>query len=170
MATSRSDLLSVTRALLRGIFILDIAMVTLLAVVLGGLMLAPWQPDLRINMDAVPPLTPEQKVFAARAAVAGAWLCCVMVMPMLRKLLAIVESARNGDPFVPENASRLRQIGWLLLASNVVLTLGISIAQQKGVAVFPVSLTAGLMVLMVFVLARIFEVGSRMRTELQETV
>jgi hypothetical protein len=92
------------------------------------------------------------------------------VLPLLRKLLAIVESARIGDPFVPANATRLREIGWLLLASNVVLTLGVAIAQQKGAAVFPVSLTALLMILMVFVLARIFEVGSHMRTELQETV
>ena len=36
---------------------------------------------------------------------------------VLRRLLAIVETVRKGDPFVPTNASRLQAIAWALLGA-----------------------------------------------------
>src|SRR5690242_8380002 len=39
---------------------------------------------------------------------------------ILKRLLAIVETVRAGDPFVAANASRLQVIAWMLLALNVL--------------------------------------------------
>src|SRR6185503_15115259 len=39
---------------------------------------------------------------------------------VLKRLLAIVETVRGGDPFVAANASRLQAIAWVLLAVNLL--------------------------------------------------
>jgi len=39
---------------------------------------------------------------------------------VLRRLLAIVETVRAGDPFVAANASRLQAIAWALLALQLL--------------------------------------------------
>jgi hypothetical protein len=61
-------------------------------------------------------------------------------------------------------------IGWLLLATNVVITLAMSWALRGRLAFPPFSVTSLLTVLMVFVVARIFDTGSRMRSDLEGTV
>src|ERR671910_1326905 len=38
---------------------------------------------------------------------------------VLKRLLAIVDTVRGGDPFVAANAHRLQAIAWVLLALNV---------------------------------------------------
>ena len=83
--------------------------------------------------------------------------------------MALRNSARSGDPFVPENGARLRRIGWLILAANVVLIAGyIALPPFFGEQSdsYPGLITA----LLIFVLASIFETGTHMRTEIQETV
>lgn len=170
MAIYRNDLLSNTRVLLRWAFIIDIVFSVFLAVLLAAVLMANEDFSRNITIASAAALTPEQKLFAARVGIAGALLSCLLVLPMLRRLLAIVDSARSGDPFVPENGARLRHIGWLLLVINVAMTIAISLALRGRVSFPPVSFTAVLTVLMVFVIARIFETGSRMRAELQDTV
>src|SRR3954463_8154842 len=39
---------------------------------------------------------------------------------VLKRLLAIVETVRGGDPFIAANASRLQAIAWVLLALNLL--------------------------------------------------
>src|SRR6186997_145004 len=39
---------------------------------------------------------------------------------VLKRLLAIVETVRSGDPFVAANASRLQAIAWALLALQII--------------------------------------------------
>src|SRR3989441_6349833 len=48
---------------------------------------------------------------------------------VLKRLLAIVETVRAGDPFVVANASRLQAIAWVLLALNL---LSIVIGDRKS--------------------------------------
>src|SRR5205823_7951564 len=50
---------------------------------------------------------------------------------VLKRLLAIVEPVRAGDPFVAANAYRLQSIAWALLASQL-LTLGLGAIAQHG--------------------------------------
>jgi hypothetical protein len=167
VTTARSDLLSVTRTLLRWAFWLDCFFVLLLAVLFVGVLVRDGS-TLSIHTGA--DLTPAQKLIAARVGLGGGLAACILTLPVLRLLLAIVDTARKGDPFVPENAARLRRAGWLLLAVNISLTITFEATLKGRITFPPISFYSLLTVLMVFVIARIFEVGTRMRTELQGTV
>ena len=94
----------------------------------------------------------------------------------MRKLLAIVASVEQGDPFVRANALRLKAIGWLMVGIQIV---GIPLALAAGEAAdmfgesdtgLDMSLNGILSILLVFILAGIFEHGAAMREELEGTV
>jgi len=94
---------------------------------------------------------------------------------LFRRMRAIVRTAIDGDPFTIANARRLRTVGWALLAIQVIdlgfgltsLALGARVGEPFG---WNFSVGGWLAALMVFVLARVFEQGSRMRDELAMTV
>lgn len=95
---------------------------------------------------------------------------------VLKRLLAIVETVRAGDPFVVANAHRLRAIAWALLALQLFgLVIG-AIADAISTPARPLDFDAGfsingwLAVLLTFVLARAFAEGTRMREDLEGTV
>lgn len=95
---------------------------------------------------------------------------------MLTRLIAIVRSVDAGDPFVGGNAARLKAIAWALLAVQLI-SLAISmIARAVSTEAHPLELNAGfsigawLAVVLLFVLARVFAEGTRMREELEGTV
>ena len=95
---------------------------------------------------------------------------------VLKRLLAIVETVRAGDPFVAANASRLQAIAWALLGLQVFsLAIG-AIANAISSPAHPVHLNAGfsisgwLAVLLTFLLARVFAEGTLMREDLEGTV
>ncbi len=167
MKTAPTDLLSATRTLLRWGFWIDVVLMVFLLVLLVALNVGQAS-KMTITGDLN--LSPEERLRAARFIIAGVAAACALGLPLLRQALAIVDSARSGDPFVPQNAARLRSIGWLLLGIDMVVTIGLSWGLRGSVALPPFSLTSLLTVLMVFVIARIFEVGSRMRAELEGTV
>jgi hypothetical protein len=95
---------------------------------------------------------------------------------VLKRLLAIVETVRAGDPFVPANAHRLQGIAWALLALQLLgLVIG-AIANSLSTPARPLDLDAGfsisgwLAVLLTFLLARVFAEGALMRDDLDGTV
>ena len=95
---------------------------------------------------------------------------------LLKRLLAIVETVRAGDPFVAANAMRLQAIAWTLLALQVLgLAIG-AIARAVSTPAHPLHLNAGfsisgwLAVLLTFLLARVFAEGALMREDLEGTV
>jgi len=77
---------------------------------------------------------------------------------------------------VVANASRLQGIAWAMLALELMHFAVGTIAAIVSTAAAPLniswgfSLTRWLAVLMLFVLARVFEQGARMREELEGTV
>ncbi|MEO7165847.1 MAG: DUF2975 domain-containing protein [Chthoniobacterales bacterium] len=95
---------------------------------------------------------------------------------VLKRLLAIVGTVREGDPFVPANASRLQTIAWLLLALQLFSLVIGGIAKAVSTPAHPLHLDAGfsingwLAVLLTFLLARVFAEGTVMREELEGTV
>ena len=95
---------------------------------------------------------------------------------VLKRLLAIVETVRAGDPFVAANASRLQAIAWALLALQLLSLVIAAIAKTVSTPAHPVDLDAGfsingwLAVLLTFLLARVFAEGTLMREDLQGTV
>ena len=94
----------------------------------------------------------------------------------LKRLLAIVETVRAGDPFVAANASRLQAIAWALLALQLLSVVIGAIAKAVSTPAHPVHLDAGfsingwLAVLLTFLLARVFAEGTLMREDLEGTV
>lgn len=95
---------------------------------------------------------------------------------VLTRLLTIVETVSIGNPFVPANAVRLKTIAWAILGLELThLAVG-AVAASITTAAAPVniswgfSLTRWLAVLMLFVLARVFEQGANMREDLEGTV
>lgn len=93
-------------------------------------------------------------------------------------LLRIVQSVGEGDPFVPANADRLTAMAWLMLAINVISVplagFGVYIASMAGEN--PGNVDAGvdfgglLLILTLFILARVFRKGTEMREDLEGTV
>jgi hypothetical protein len=95
---------------------------------------------------------------------------------VLKRLLAIVETVRGGDPFVAANASRLQAIAWALLALNLLSIVIGAIAETVSTPAHPLHINAGfsingwLAVLLTFLLARVFSEGALMREDLEGTV
>lgn len=180
-------LFSVTSLLLKiatGFCWFLVAVLTLaLGAVVLGLGVALVAPALLTQLDLPPellalPLVP--MLGAILFAIGGGLICMVFILLAVRATAGIVDTAVAGDPFVGDNAERLKRIGWCLLGVMVVqfLTLmavativpehlpeGMNLS--GGSEPDPVGLLA---VLLVFVLARIFKHGAQMRDELQGTV
>jgi hypothetical protein len=95
---------------------------------------------------------------------------------VLKRLLAIVETVRAGDPFVAANAARLQAIAWALLALQVLSLIIGAIARAISTRAHPIDVDAGfsingwLAVLLTFLLARVFAEGTLMRDDLEGTV
>jgi hypothetical protein len=125
-------------------------------------------------------LSPSQdttRLIMGLRAVAALGLAAVPLHYMvLKRLLAIVETVRAGDPFVALNASRLQAIAWVLLALQLLSIVIGAIGKAISTAAHPVHLNAGvsvngwLAVLLTFVLARVFAEGTHMREDLAGTV
>ena len=95
---------------------------------------------------------------------------------VLKRLLAIVDTVRAGDPFVAANAHRLQAIAWVLLALQLLSLVIGAIAKAVSTPAHPLNLDAGfsisgwLAVLLTFLLARVFAEGTLMREDLEGTV
>jgi hypothetical protein len=95
---------------------------------------------------------------------------------VLKRLVAIVETVREGDPFVAVNATRLLTIAWTLLALQVVSLMIGTIGKIVSTPEHRLHLDAGLSVngwlavLLTFLLARVFAEGTLMREDLKGTV
>jgi hypothetical protein len=95
---------------------------------------------------------------------------------VLTRLRAIVETVRAGDPFVAANADRLHAIAWTLLALQLLSIVIGGIGKAISTPAHPLHLDAGfsitgwLAVFLIFVLARVFAEGTRMRDDLDGTV
>jgi hypothetical protein len=95
---------------------------------------------------------------------------------VLKRLLAMVDTVRAGDPFVAANALRLRAIAWTLLGLQVLSLVVGGISKSISSPAHPIHMDAGfsisgwLAVLLTFLLARVFAEGTRMRDDLEGTV
>lgn len=104
-------------------------------------------------------------------------ICTVPVANIiLTRLLALVESVGHGDPFVAENAARLQMIAWAALGVELIHVAVVLIAARVSSPAQPLHISWNfsigrlLAILMLFVLARVFDQGASMREELAGTV
>lgn len=95
---------------------------------------------------------------------------------ILKRLIAMVETVRAGDPFVTANAERLQAIAWALLGLQVLSLIVGGIADAISTPAHPLHFDAGfsingwLAVLLTFLLAQVFAKGALMRDDLAGTV
>ena len=99
----------------------------------------------------------------------------VAIDRLFAALAQIIETVREGDPFIHANARRLQSIGWALVVLQLMSIPDILIDKyfpSLGAAAPGFDFSAGgwLAVLMVFVLSRVFSAGSAMRDELEGTI
>src|SRR5215210_2554795 len=115
-------------------------------------------------------------MWGMRAIAALGLVAIALSYPLLKRLLAMVETVRAGDPFVAANAYRLQAIAWILLALQLLSMVIAGIGKAISTAAHPFHLDAGfsangwLAVILTFVLARVFAEGTLMRADLDGTV
>src|ERR671927_1750762 len=118
----------------------------------------------------------ERLVMGLRAIAVLGLVAIPLNHAVLKRLLAIVETVREGDPFVAANASRLQAIAWALLGLNLLSIVIGAIAKGVSTPAHPLHINAGfsingcLAVLLTFLLARVFAEGTLMREDLEGTV
>jgi hypothetical protein len=118
-----------------------------------------------------------ERLVTGMQAIAALGLAGILLhYAVLKRLLAIVETVRAGDPFVPANALRLQSIAWALLGLQLLSLVIGAIGKAVSTPAQPIRLDAGfsisgwLAVLLAFVLARVFAEGTLMREDLEGTV
>ena len=100
----------------------------------------------------------------------------VVAFFFVRHLRRIVDTVRQGDPFIPVNALRLRAMAWLSIVMQLAalvagaLSMWLEEASKDLEANFDVSIGGILLPLVLFILARVFRRGAEMREELEGTV
>ncbi len=110
------------------------------------------------------------------AGVLGVLVVLALAARAACELRHVVPSVDPGDPFIAENADRLRRMGWLVLWIQVVavpIELGARRAPKLtdvGFSEFGASGAGFALVLTLFILARVFRLGSEMRADLEGTV
>ena len=118
----------------------------------------------------------DRAVIGLRAIAALGLVAIPVTYVVLKRLLAIVETVREGDPFVAVNASRLQETAWALLALQLLSLVIGAIARNVSPPGHALDIDAGfsisgwLAVLLTFLLARVFAHGTLMRQDLEGTV
>ena len=113
---------------------------------------------------------------AMRALMAVGLASIPLTHIVLARLLAIVDTVGRGDPFVADNGARLQTIAWALLGLELLHLAAGAIAAIASTPSDPLdigwsfSVTGWLAVLLLFVLARVFDHGAWMRDDLEGTV
>ena len=140
------------------------------------LLVLPHEQWLMTELQLTPSPQAERIVMAFRAIAILGLASVPLNHVVLKRLLAMVETVRQGDPFVSANARRLQAIAWALLGLQILsIAIGL-LAKAASTPGHPVHLDAGfsvtgwLVVLLAFVLARVFAEGAMMREDLEGTV
>ena len=146
------------------------------AAILALLVVSPNEQWIMSAFKLSPSPEAERLVMGLRAVAVFGLASIPLNYSVLKRLLAMVETVRAGDPFVAANASRLQAIAWALLALQLLSLVIAAIAKTVSTPAHPVDLDAGfsingwLAVLLTFLLARVFAEGTRMREDLEGTV
>ena len=170
---SSSAALPIAHVVLRILIVLN----WLMAVgILGLVFLSPNEQWIMSAFELSPSPDAERVVMGLRAIAVLGLATIPLNYVILKRLLAMVETVRAGDPFVAANAQRLQAIAWALLALQLLSIVIGAIGKSISSPAHPVNLDAGfsitgwLAVLLTFLLARVFAEGTLMRDDLEGTV
>ena len=173
MSRPYSAALPITYFVLRILIVLNWLMA---AVILALLFVSPNEQWIMSAFHLSPSPEAERLVMGLRAIAVLGLAAIPLNYVVLKRLLAIVETVRAGDPFVAANASRLQAIAWALLALQLLSLVIGAIAKGVSTPVHPLDIDAGfsingwLAVLLTFLLARVFAEGTLMREDVAGTV
>lgn len=168
-------------ATLLGVSRLLVSLLRILNLVIGALLVAMFvasfvfEPAFRDFFSKRPPrIDPGLLIPALRVWMLLAIPVIAAVHLLYTRLLAMIETVRAGDPFVPDNAVRLKTIAWCLLAVQIAHLMGGVMAAIMNAAGSNIdwsfSATGWVAVVLVFVLARVFEEGARIRADLDAMI
>ena len=171
---THSSALPLARATLRTLIIVNgLLGAAILALLIATFVAERWT----FTALGLPPSAEVEPMMMGMRAIAVLGLVAIPLNhAVLRWLMAIVESVREGDPFLATNAWRLNAIAWVLLALQLLSLVIGGIGKAISTPAHPLHLDAGLSpsgwlaVILTFVLARVFAHGTLMREDLQGTV
>jgi hypothetical protein len=174
MVKSYPDSLTLSRRVLRLLIYLNLLMgFLILALLIASLVAEDWV----MRALGVRPATYNSWLFVGMRLIMVLGICAVPVVHLvLERLLAIVDTVKAGNPFIGANAVRLKTIAWAILSLELIHFAVGAVAASVSTVAAPLniswgfSLTRWLAVLLLFVLARVFEQGARMREDLEGTV
>lgn len=173
MSRSYSAALPIAYVLLRILIVLN----WLLGLaILALLVVMPNEAWIMSAFKMTPSPEAERVVMGLRAVALIGLVTIPLNHAVLKRLVAMAETVRAGDPFVAANAYRLQAIAWILLALQLLGMIIGAIGEAVSSPAHPVDLDAGfsingwLAVLLTFVLARVFAEGTVMREDLEATV
>jgi hypothetical protein len=169
----RTAALPIAHTLLRILIVLNWLMAFAILVLLLAMPTRAW---IMSSLDLSPSAEADRVVLSFRFIAVLGLAAVPFNYAILKRLLAIVQTVRDGDPFVAANAARLQVIAWSLLVVQLLSIVIGTIGESISTPAHPVHLDAGfsingwLAVLMTFLLARVFAEGARMREDLAGTV
>lgn len=168
-------MLAITRWVLRALLVLNIVVgAVLLLVLVWSLVNEPR--FLAINQRLFPDGDLTSVLFYTRVSLALIAPVMVAAHLLLGRLLAILWTVQAGEPFVADNAERLRVIAWSLLAIQFCdlgfgwATESANLAAGERFGAWSPGLTGWIAVLLCFVLARVFREGTRLRSDAELTI
>lgn len=174
MPTSHGSALALSHILLRALIVLNLLLGAAIVALLAASLIA--EGPVMAALGVRPAPGNKALLLAMRLIMVIGILSVPLAHVVLTRLKAIVETVRRGDPFVAGNAARLQTIAWSLLGLELLhLAAGAAAAAASSPAApldigWRFSVTGWLAVLLLFVLARVFDQGARMREELEGTV
>lgn len=174
MSRNQATLLRVSQLIVRLLRLLNLFTgVLLVGMFIGSFLFEPLFVQVFANKQP-PRIDPGLLLPTLRVTVALAGPLIAAVHIMLSRLLAMIETVRDGDPFVPENAVRMKTIAWCLLVTqlySLVFGAMVAIMNAAGSSIdWKFSINGWLAVLLMFVLARVFEEGTRIRADLEAMI
>ena len=170
MTHASAHALTAARPVIRGLILLNALYALAITVLLVcSFFIDGWpQRPLGFDLTHAHPLAGDGLRVIVVIGVIGA----AIVHTILRRLLAIVDTVRVGDPFILENAVRLNAIAWSVAALEglrlIVAAIAAAVWEAGKIEAF--SFAPWLAVLLLFVLAGVFASGARMRADLEGTV
>jgi hypothetical protein len=172
-ASSSSTALPIAHLALRGTIVLNWLMG---AVILLLLLVSPNERWIMSAFKLSPSPDAHNVVLALRAIAVLGLAAIPLNFFVLTRLLAMVQTVREGAPFVAANAARLQAIARSLLVLQVLGMIIGAIARAVSTPAHPIHLDAGfsitgwLAVLLTFLLSGVFAEGTRMREDLEGTI
>ena len=162
-------------------FIMGVVAFAMVMVALGFLAVPFLQGEITEQLASVSTgLATWQVVLMIEAVLAGVLVLLGLVEYFFLLLWRVLASVREGDPFVPDNSQRLERMAWTALAGNVWAVV-LSIYGAWFTTYFPADVSESdfkidfggggvVLILVLFVLARVFRQGTEMRAELEGSV